>query len=245
LTEPQRETVEAAGVGHRITHDDDLDEPRELTPLERLLRLLKQGTAARGQGGVASAIWSQQQARRRPPAGREKDEPPPDNPCPSPCGSIVRGSEDTFVGREIRAAALVDHEPVDCDRHRDKPVATGSATVWVNNHPWARRMDETECGALIGEGEPTVWLPLLPTIDEKRDDGRPPRDAQSSGGAASARMGAALAGGSSVLPTGELARRPPKTSSWLPNGSNIGARIGGALSRGGLSFAALRKILFQ
>lgn len=243
------EVVEAAAVGDRITHKSDLPDAQVLDALRKQLGqlsgVLKDITAlgSSRRGGARSAVLGSALTRVMcqsslltvPPCfpGSIAREPLEAERCPSPSGSIVRGSEDTFIGREIRGAALVDHEPVDCDRHVDQVVATGSATVFVNDLPWARRMDETGCGALIGEGEATVWLPAQPTTDKGSKAKQAPHQA-SVAGAFGAQVGAALSARvSKLLPSGQLSQAMDtvvrsKRGSLL---ANLGALFGHSFSR--------------
>jgi uncharacterized Zn-binding protein involved in type VI secretion len=148
----RRRVLEAAGVGHRITHDDDLPEPREIVLIA--LSLLQKP----GEGGAAAARLGRTLAR--------------DDSDPDACGELERGSRNTFIGRERRAAALADDDvDVACDRDSDGPVVEGARHVWVNRKRWARRSDELDCGARVGEGEPTI---LLGEDKERSADRSPP-----------------------------------------------------------------------
>jgi uncharacterized Zn-binding protein involved in type VI secretion len=42
--------------------------------------------------------------------------------------------------------------------HPPSPIATGSATVLINNLPAARQLDSVGCGAQILKGAPTVLI---------------------------------------------------------------------------------------
>ena len=145
----EQAVFEAAGVGHRITHEDDLPEAREVLPmvLEQIARPM-----ALGEGGpsMVAKLTTQPMLQVE---GEEAGE------CPDPTGTIEEGSPDTFMGMDKRAAAVVDEDMVvPCENCSDGPIATGAAHVFVNGKPWARRMDEIDCGAFVGEGEPTVLL---------------------------------------------------------------------------------------
>jgi len=93
-----------------------------------------------------------------------------DRECPDPCGVIEKGSIDTFIGPEKLGAAVVDEDaPVPCENHSDGPIIKGAAHVWVNHLRWARRTDELDCGALVGEGIPTVLIGAPSETAERRD----------------------------------------------------------------------------
>ncbi|MBI4701652.1 MAG: PAAR domain-containing protein [Deltaproteobacteria bacterium] len=151
-----RPGLEVAAVGYRVTHDDDLPDPREMVAQALLLGASelgkKDGRAGMLAGVVASAL-SQSSARAEEGDG---DYESPE--CPSPSGKIAKGSADTFVGRDKRPVAVADGFKIECRRHRDKPIRMGAAHVWVGGLPVARRTDETKCGAYVGEGEATVFV---------------------------------------------------------------------------------------
>jgi uncharacterized Zn-binding protein involved in type VI secretion len=147
-------SLEAAGVGHRITHDDDLPEAREVAVLALDLAGAHLVRDNRDEPLLAALIGITLSSIRDEVA----PEPADPNECPSPCGTVVAGSPDTFLGVDKRQAALADQLELECDKHSNKPILKGSLDVWVNKKPWARRTDETKCGAFIGEGEPTVLL---------------------------------------------------------------------------------------
>ena len=199
----KRGALELAGVGHRITHSSRLADPRQLTVMavklgtEQLCRAEHQGPIVSAMAGVAlskAVEWVL------------KDDGGSSPDCPSPCGEIQQGSPDTFLGKSSRQVAVVDQYEVSCHKHRDKPIRQGSADVWVNAAPVARRTDETRCGAHVGEGEPTVFVGEQSQTCSSLDMG--PVDAtlhqaldmaigtgQSSGGLGSAlELGASLAG---------------------------------------------------
>ena len=86
--------------------------------------------------------------------------------CPDPTGTIEEGSPDTFLGEAKRPAAVVDDDVVvPCEDCSDGPIVTGAAHVFVNGKPWARRLDQLDCGAYVGEGEPTVLIGGEPSAE--------------------------------------------------------------------------------
>ncbi len=144
---------EAAGVGHRISHDDDLPPPRER--LAQAVELVGQTLAAGAEHcGIVGALLGEAMAC-------ESKEAEP-NECPSPTGAIAKGSSNAFIGPDRRAVALAEHEPVGCEDCDDGPILQGCSHVWVNGMRWARRTDPLDCGALVGEGEPTIWIGARP-----------------------------------------------------------------------------------
>jgi uncharacterized Zn-binding protein involved in type VI secretion len=150
------EVWEAAGVGHRITHEDDLPPP--LGVVAQVIKPDLGGIASQdGQGPSLAAKISASLANQVQHELQIEGEPGGD--CPDPCGQLELGSENTFVGPAQRPAAIADEEmDHDCNWHADGPVLTGARFVFVNGLPWARRNDELDCGARIGEGEPTVFI---------------------------------------------------------------------------------------
>ena len=76
----------------------------------------------------------------------------------SSTGSISAGSPNTFLGGPGLAAALAAGQPLTCAHHASVSVTTGSASVFVNDHPLARTSDRTACGALIAGGAATVLI---------------------------------------------------------------------------------------
>ncbi len=78
-------------------------------------------------------------------------------------GVITIGSPDAFFGGPDRPAALAAAQPVDCRRHRDKPVAEGSASVVLNGRLVARVGDPTACGARIVDGDASIRVGGPPT----------------------------------------------------------------------------------
>jgi uncharacterized Zn-binding protein involved in type VI secretion len=111
-------------------------------------------------------------------------------------GAVSKGSPRTFLGKDSLPAALANDEPVDCHRHRDGPIRTGSATVFVDGLRLARQGDETKCGAMICDGELTVLIGGPPV------DGAPPDPmAAAAGGPAlgTIAVGGALAVGTSIV----------------------------------------------
>lgn len=170
---------EAAGVGHRITHDG-------LEPaIERMQGpALSKKLALKGSmpsGGVLGVVLMK--------ADMALEKQGASAACPGPTGAIARGSPDVFLGPGKRAAARLDGETkVACDDHADGPLVTGAATVVVNGSPLARRTDALDCGALVGEGESTILVggPATDAPTKKK----PPLGA---GGALLALMGAETA----------------------------------------------------
>ena len=147
----QRELLEAAGVGHRITHEDDLPPPRTLavTAIARL------GATPRGSGAMTAVNVGRTLTVQS--LGELEGEDPGEAPDPS--GAIEEGSPNTFMGQEMRPIATADEEiDVPCEDHSDGPILTGALTVFVNGKPIVRRTDELDCGAFVGEGEPTVLI---------------------------------------------------------------------------------------
>ena len=140
-----KEVLEVAGVGHRITHEDDLPKPRTVAGLA----VTDVGRRPRGSG-----------ARRGADVGRaitlEGEDP---GEAPDPCGELEVGSPNTFVGKEKRPVVTADKEiEIACENDSDGPMMTGALTVYVNGKPIVRRTDELDCGAFVGEGEPTVLV---------------------------------------------------------------------------------------
>ena len=169
MSERPRTALQAAGVGHRITHDDDLPEAleiatRTLAHAERSLQSNRRTDPKLALSIGAALAWLRHRGKKTKlssedaPDGSQNSASREEQTCPSPCGQVEKGSENTFIGLERRAVALVGHEGPPCDNHGEDPIRKGSANVWVNGKRLARRTDETECGALIGEGEPTVWI---------------------------------------------------------------------------------------
>lgn len=160
---------EAAGVGHRITHEDDLPEPEELIVVTEALR---DGAAS---GGASHGAALAADFARRFGAGlrglfeRIDFEAQGVGDCPDPCGCIERGSEDTFIGRDLRGVAIArDDVKVECNHDADGPLVEGAVHVYVNGVPWARRRDALDCGARVGEGEPSILIGGEPTPTHQR-----------------------------------------------------------------------------
>jgi uncharacterized Zn-binding protein involved in type VI secretion len=148
----KRGVLEMAGMGHRITHSNRLADPRQVSVLA--VKLGAEELGRRNHQGAVVGVTTGAALSR--PVQQLQDEGGESPKCPSPCGDIPQGSPNTLLGKEQRQVAIVDEYEVSCRRHRDKPIRQGSADVWVNAAPVARRTDETRCGAHIGEGEPTV-----------------------------------------------------------------------------------------
>ena len=68
----------------------------------------------------------------------------------------IEGASPTVQVAPGLGAALAQAEPVDCHNHRDKPIAPGATTVTVQGLPLARTGGETECGAILCDGSPTI-----------------------------------------------------------------------------------------
>jgi uncharacterized Zn-binding protein involved in type VI secretion len=100
----------------------------------------------------------------------------------STSGVVEDAAPRTFVGPQSLPAALADGPPVDCHHHRDKPIRTGSATVIAESKRMARASDQTGCGAVLCDGDPTVLV------------GGPPADSAPPDPLAALSHGAALAG---------------------------------------------------
>jgi uncharacterized Zn-binding protein involved in type VI secretion len=189
---------EAAGVGHRITHEDDLPEPKEVLP-----RVVEHVAAAMAHGDGGASLSAKLGAQDQQQGGEAGD-------CPGPTGKIEEGSPDTFLGPSKRPAAVVDDDMVvPCEDCSDGPIVTGAAHVFVNGKPWARRMDPIDCGAYVGEGEPTVLIGGEPSAEP----GKPQIDlahachlALPGGADVAAELGHELAGGSHLdeLPATEV-----------------------------------------
>jgi uncharacterized Zn-binding protein involved in type VI secretion len=152
--------LEVAAVGHRITHEDDLPDPREIALIAA--RLGTNELCKRQKNGLLLSVvlgMAIGKAQEELDEAKKKDaDKQQENECPDPCGVIELGSENVFVGREQLMVAMVEHEKVPCEDHSDKPIRMGSPDVFVNKKPIARRTDETACGAFIGEGEATVFI---------------------------------------------------------------------------------------
>ncbi|MEZ4440446.1 MAG: PAAR domain-containing protein [Polyangiaceae bacterium] len=145
---------EAAGVGHRITHEDDLPEP--VFVATKAAQSIAQQMGKDGSQGSQGVHFAQglaghlQDLTVQGEGGTE---------CPDPCGAIQLGSENTFIGPQKRMAATTNPDFAhDCSHHADGPVVEGAATTFVNRLPWGRRNDRLDCGARIGEGEPTIFV---------------------------------------------------------------------------------------
>lgn len=154
---------EAAGVGHRITHEDDLPEPKELQVKLAKAQLVGLDLGSASAGSELGFHFSRPLAQQLQLDGDDPGE------APDPTGTIERGSVDTFIGVDLRAAAIAHEDiDVDCENDSDGPIAQGAMHVYVNRVPWARRNDELECGARIGEGEPTILIGGEPTPTAER-----------------------------------------------------------------------------
>jgi uncharacterized Zn-binding protein involved in type VI secretion len=155
------DVLEMAGVGHRITHEDDLPPPRGITAVA--VQMLS--VQPRPPGGRASAQLGRTFTVQS--MGELDGEDPGE--APDPTGVIEKGSVDTFIGRDMRPVAIADEEiEVPCENDSDGPILTGAKTVFVNGMPVVRRTDELDCGAYVGEGEPTVLVTSERTERVKR-----------------------------------------------------------------------------
>ena len=218
---------EAAAIGHRITHEDDLPPPQNLITSA----LIFNEQVAAGGASFSARLSASLGRLRRMELEMEYSDP---GDCPSPTGTIELGSEDTFVGRELMGAAIVHEDHVvDCRNDSDGPIAQGAMDVYVNGHRWARRNDELECGARIGEGERTVLVGGTPSEYVRREI--PPLDNQRLG-----RLGPHL--GQGIVPridaaTGvrlgeSLVRTQGSIPQRTPRRQISGARIGRAIASG-------------
>jgi uncharacterized Zn-binding protein involved in type VI secretion len=212
----EREVLEAAGVGHRITHEDDLPDPRRLAAA--VVRWLSdEGGKSKNRGAALAARVGRHAAQEL--AAELEGEDPGD--APDPTGALEQGSENTFLGKDRRPIATAHEEhDIPCEDCEDGPLATGAAHVFVNGKPIARRSDELDCGALVGEGERTV---MIGSERIERTDRRPrnlPGTMLTQLGGP--RYGRLLAGGFE-----ELARRDKRVRDFAATG----AEIGEALSR--------------
>ncbi|WEF32426.1 RHS repeat-associated core domain-containing protein [Pseudoduganella chitinolytica] len=88
----------------------------------------------------------------------------------SPSGAISTGSPNVFTNRLAAAYATVSTTV--CSKHNPVPlVAQGSATVFINGLPAARKSDAITCGAKIDAGSNNVFIgggteTYLPVADE-------------------------------------------------------------------------------
>lgn len=233
------DVLEAAGVGHRITHEDDLPPPRTITAVA-----VQTLTVQPRQSGAVMATRVGRTITVQSLGELEGEDP---GEAPDPCGVIELGSPDTFIGRDMRPVATADEEmEIPCEDHSDGPILTGALTVFVNGKPIARRTDELDCGAFIGEGEPTVLVGGASTErTERRPEGRYGR----TGGlgpllgremyrmheGVGPKLGRATAGGEDVRvrPRREAVRTPPGVSvgRLLTRPDRTTARVTKTLSR--------------
>jgi len=154
---------EAAAVGHRITHEGELDEPRHVET-SATLELVSAGKTSPARLGIGIGRSSQRiRALARTPEQRKVQGERPGE-APDPTGAIEKGSLDVFIGPQRQPAAIVHSDAkIPCQNHSDGPLVTGAVNVMVNGVPWSRRMDEASCGALVGEGEPTILVGGAPS----------------------------------------------------------------------------------
>jgi uncharacterized Zn-binding protein involved in type VI secretion len=133
----------AARKGDRISHQAKFDDSSAAlgVALGEAISIASPGAVACAIGAGASGGTSRSVSLR-------------DVEPKSACGAIEDGSVDTML--MMTPAALVAAEKVDCHHHRDKPIRSGAATVFVNAKRLARAGDETGCGALIVDGAATV-----------------------------------------------------------------------------------------
>lgn len=82
---------------------------------------------------------------------------------PSIEGKIASGSWDVNVNSQpaARAASPDTQDTVACDKHASGPppmLAQGSDNVFINNHPAARKGDQTTCGGTVAAGSDDVFI---------------------------------------------------------------------------------------
>ncbi|MBI4954316.1 MAG: PAAR domain-containing protein [Myxococcales bacterium] len=223
--------LEVAAVGDRITHAFSLPDAKSL-----LATAVSLGQKAFSKKGGKDAVCAALVGKAVTELGGRALDAIGDKPrCPNPSGAIEDGSPDTFVGPAARPVALADQAKVSCRRHKDKPIRQGSASVWVNSRPLARRTDETKCGARIGEGEPTVFAGK-DTQDCMPAEGTLPAWLKSGIGAvveivshkgkldlvAAVEIGASLAG----LGTGDLDRAAAALEGAVEGVEELGVKLG-------------------
>lgn len=115
-------------------------------------------------------------------------------------GVIEDGAPDLLIGASKLPAALAMAHKVDCHHHRDKPLRTGSASVFAGGKRLARQTDETGCGAIVCDGDRTVLVGGAP------QDGAPPDPLallKHSTAVASVAVGVAIATGTNAVETAE------------------------------------------
>jgi uncharacterized Zn-binding protein involved in type VI secretion len=151
--------VAAARKGDRISHGsrvEDHDSPALLGVA------LGARVAARGEGGVTTQAVGAGVA-----CGRGKVTTRDVIPHTT-SGAIEDGAPDVLIGAAKLPAALAAAQKVDCHHHRDKPLRTGSESVFAGKLRLARQTDEAGCGAIVCDGDPTVLVGGAPK------DGAPP-----------------------------------------------------------------------
>ncbi|MEZ4295257.1 MAG: PAAR domain-containing protein [Polyangiaceae bacterium] len=139
----------AAKKGDRVSHDPAAS-TRSLPTI--VAALLGQSLASPGQGGVTSA-----QAGAASSSGGKGSMSVMQLVPRVSTGTIAEASPTVTVAPGI-GAALAQAHPVDCSLHNDKPIAPGASTVTVQGLPLALTGAETECGAVICDGAPTVLV---------------------------------------------------------------------------------------
>jgi uncharacterized Zn-binding protein involved in type VI secretion len=72
-------------------------------------------------------------------------------------GTIVEGSPTVLVAPGLGAAMTQAH-PVDCNLHRSKPITPGTSAVLVQGLPLALAGGQTDCGAIVCDGVPTIYV---------------------------------------------------------------------------------------
>lgn len=219
MTASKSLVLELAAVRHRISHDD-LPDPRELT-----LAVVRQHVGgAGGTAGASSAVLGSLVGGVETSFSAKDEEKEPE--CPDPCGEVAVGSPDTFVGKEMLQVATAHGEKLECSKpfHSGGIIQTGAATVFVNNLAAARRTDKVACGALIGEGEVTVFVGG-PTTDKSE-----PKADASSGAAAGQSIGAGVSPTAMAMEMGgQMAGGSPMTAPPAPtNGGAVAAVTHGA-----------------
>lgn len=167
-------------------------------------------------------------------------------------GAITEGAPDLLIGAGKLPAALAAAHQADCHHHREKPLRTGSASVFAGGKRLARQTDETGCGAIVCDGDPTVLVGGAP------HDGAPPDPltlVTHGAAVASVAVGVAFAAGTSAIEAatrwGEaLADHAVEAVTAAADeagavAGELGAEVGAILgtARGGLAGAALGGVL--
>jgi uncharacterized Zn-binding protein involved in type VI secretion len=183
--------LSAARLTDRISHSARIDKKNSQALLGVSLGAL---TSACGSGGVIATALGAGAASgaKKGKLAIELRELVPN----STSGKVEEGSPDTFLGKDLLPAAMAGAQKVSCSHHKDKPIRMGSTSVYVNKKRLSRQTDQTECGALLCDGERTVLVGGAPTDEAPRD----PLDALTEGATvAAANLGAALSAGSGAV----------------------------------------------